>query len=248
MKHQLQSLGITLLLTSPVFAGTMGPVGTAPDWNYVAAFSVGPVWENAGKSQTFSLTPDIEKAYVADNKSNVVTDYEIFLGVQKELPKAFQGQLGLEVAVTDNATPSGIIWDDADPQFDNYSYGYQIQHTHLALKGKLLKDLGYWVMPWVSASVGVGFNRAQNFQNTPLIPEAVVMPNFTDNTTTSFTYTVGAGIQKALTQQWQVGVGYEFADWGKSHLGSAAGQTVNSGLGLNHLYTNGFLFNVTYIA
>lgn len=56
------------------------------------------------------------------------------------------------------------------------------------------------------------------------------------------------GAQKALNQHWQVGVGYEFADWGISQLGRAAEQTQNSGLTLNHLYTNGVLFNLTYIA
>jgi hypothetical protein len=45
-----------------------------------------------------------------------------------------------------------------------------------------------------------------------------------------------------------VGAGYEFADWGKSGLNRAAGQTLNTGLALNHLYTNGVLVNLTYVA
>lgn len=44
------------------------------------------------------------------------------------------------------------------------------------------------------------------------------------------------------------GIGYEFADWGRSQLNRAPGQTLNSGLSLSHLYTNGFLFNLTYSA
>ena len=43
-----------------------------------------------------------------------------------------------------------------------------------------------------------------------------------------------------------VGVGYEFSDWGKSQLGRAPGQTINSGLALSHFYTNAFQPNVTY--
>lgn len=35
---------------------------------------------------------------------------------------------------------------------------------------------------------------------------------------------------------------------GKSELGRAVGQTMNSGLVLNYRYTNGFLFHLTYIA
>ena len=141
-----------------------------------------------------------------------------------------------------------MIWDDADPQFDNYSYLYKVRNSRVAVKGKLLLDKGYWVMPWVSASLGVGFNRARDFTNTPLIFEALPNNNFEDHTKTAFTYTLGAGVQKPISEHWQMGVGYEFADWGKSGLNRAPAQTLNTGLALNHLYTNSVLFNLTYIA
>ncbi|MFN7097540.1 MAG: outer membrane protein [Gammaproteobacteria bacterium] len=115
------------------------------------------------------------------------------------------------------------------------------------MKGKLLGNWGWGFMPWVSASVGVGFNRAYSFTNTPTIFEALPSSNFTSNTTTAFTYTLGIGIQRALTKHWQIGAGYEFSDWGKSELGRATGQTMGSGLSLSHLYTNAFLLNLTFV-
>ena len=214
----------------------------------VATLSIGPVWESAGNTQTFYLAPNIEKTYAANHASHALVDGEIFLGIQKPLREKLDGQIGLAVATTGNASLSGHIWDDADPQFNNYTYDYQVRHTHLALKGKLLNDRGYIVTPWVSGSLGVGFNQSHAFSNTPSISEAVVMPNFASQTTTAFTYTVGAGVQRHLNQHWQAGVGYEFADWGKSQLNRASGQTLNNGLSLSHLYTNGFLFNLTYHA
>ena len=152
------------------------------------------------------------------------------------------------MAVTSNAKLSGNIWDDADSAFNNYSYSYQVQHTHVAVKGKLLADRGHRFIPWISASLGVGFNDAHGFQNTPLISQAVTMPNFTSSTEISFTYMLGVGLQKALSSHWQIGAGYEFGDWGQSQLSRASGQTLNSGLSLNHLCTNGALFNLTYLA
>ena len=214
----------------------------------VLSLSLGPVWESAGNTQTFYLTPDIEKTYAANHASHALVDGELFLGIQKKLRDKLQGQIGLAVATTGNAVLSGAIWDDADPLFNNYTYQYQVRHTHLAIKGKLLAERGYVLTPWLSGSVGVGFNEAYSFNNTPSISQAAAISNFSPNTQTSFTYTVGAGVQRALNQHWQVGVGYEFADWGKSQLNSAVGQTLNSGLGLNHLYTNGFLFNLSYLA
>lgn len=235
-------------LATSALAGTMGPVTAQPAWTWVGSFSAGPVWERAGNTQTFYLTPDIEKTYVAHKSSNALFDGEVFLGAQKTLTQTLQGQLGLAVGFTSNAGLGGVIWDDADPLFDNFTYNYKIQHTHVAVKGKLLADAGFWLIPWVSGSLGIGFNDAHGFHSTPTIFEALPTPDFSSHTQTALTYAVGAGVQKALNTHWQVGVGYEFADWGKSRLGRAPEQTQNSGLALNHLYTNGVLFNLTYIA
>ena len=236
------------LLTGSVLAGTMGSAGSLSNRTWVGTLSMGPVWENGGATQTFYLAPGIEKSYIASQSTNALFDGEVFLGLQKTFTQTLQGQLGLAVVATSNANLSGVILDDAEPSFNNYIYNYQLQHTHVAVKGKLLADRGYWLIPWVSVSLGVGFNSAYSFQNTPTLFEAVTLPNFASHTETTFTYTVGAGVQKALSTHWQVGMGYEFADWGKSKLGRAQAQTLNSGLGLNHLYTNGVLFNLTYLA
>lgn len=226
----------------------MGTTTPGTTWRWVGSLSAGPVWEDGGATQTFNLTPEIEKSYQANKATKTLGNFEVFLGGQRSLSPVLLGQLGLAVDTTTDATLSGIIWDDADPAFNNFSYRYKIRHTHFAAKGKLLADMGYWVMPWVSASIGVGFNDASNFQSTPLIEEAIQTPNFKSHTETAFTYTVAAGIQKALNEHWQVGIGYEFADWGKSQLGCAREQTMNSGLSLSHLYTNGVLFNLSYFA
>lgn len=216
--------------------------------SFVATISAGPVWESGGKTQTFYLAPEIEKTYAANKSTKTLADGELFVGMQKPLYHQVQGQLGVAVATTDDARLSGEIWDDADPQFNNYIYSYKIRHTHVAIKGKLLAERWYFVIPWISGSIGVGFNEAHRFTNTPTIFEAVTNPNFASNTKTTFSYTVGAGVQKTLTKNWQVGIGYEFADWGKSQLHRALGQTLGDGLALNHLYTNGFLLNITWLA
>lgn len=104
------------------------------------------------------------------------------------------------------------------------------------------------MMPWVNGRLGVGFNRSHNFTNTPLIFEALPNANFSNHTNTTFTYTIGAGVQKLLNTHWQIRVGYEFADWGRSGLGRAPGQTTNSGLELNNIYTSEVMYNLTYVA
>lgn len=248
MKHRFfLSVATVGVLGSTAFAGTMEPVIPAKDWAWVASIAAGPIWERGGETQTFYLAPEIEKTYVARKITHAIATGELFVGIQKSLTSQWLGQLGLAAATTGNAKLQGVIWDDADPLFANYSYLYKVRNTRIAVKGKLLLDKGYWLMPWVSASLGVGFNCAYDFTNTPLIFEALAN-DFEDHTKTAFTYTLGAGVQKTMSEHWQLGVGYEFADWGKSEMGRILGQTMNSGLALNHLYTNGILFNLTYIA
>ena len=108
-------------------------------------------------------------------------------------------------------------------------------------------DQGYALTPWVSGSIGVGFNYSHKYNNTPIVREAAANANFSSRTYSAFSYTLGIGIQKILNQNWQIGIGYEFTDWGKSQLDRASEQTLNSGLSLRHLYTNGSLLNVTYL-
>ncbi|NNM58837.1 MAG: porin family protein [Legionellales bacterium] len=215
---------------------------------WVVTLSGGPSWISGGETQTFYLAPEIEKTYTADKPTNTVGEGDLFLGVQKPLYNKLLGQLGFDFAATGNAGLSGDIWDDADPEFNNHNYDYDINHKAFALKGKLLLDMNLPVIPWISASAGIGFNQASHFTNNSTIFQALPNPDFSDNTTSSFTYTLAVGIQRIITKNWQAGVSYEFADWGKSELGNAEGQTMGSGLSLSHLYSNAVLLNITYLA
>ncbi len=235
-------------LCTQSIASTLEANVSQPSWSWVGSLSLGPVWENAGRTQTLDLTPYITKTYAAATAVNPLIDGEAFAGIQTTLNETFTGQLGIAWVIANHAKLSGHIWDDANPNFNNYTYKYAIQHNHIAVKGKLLFEEKLDVIPWISGSLGIGFNDAYAFQNTPFISEAVTMPNFTPHTQTSFVYTLGFGAQKVLNQHFQIGAGYEFSDWGQSQLGRAAGQTLGSGLSLNHLYTNGVLFNLTYLS
>jgi len=248
MKYRLLFLSAVTAggLTSQALAGSMGSV--SPDWTRVVTVSVGPVFANAGETQTFYLAPNIEKTWFARKSTKALVAGEVFAGIQKSVTSQWLGQLGLALAATDKASLQGVIWDDADPEFDNYNYQYKVQNTRVAVKGKLLYDQGFWLIPWVNAGLGVGFNQASHYTNTPLIVEAIQTPDFANHTKTAFSWSVGAGVQVILNEHWQAGAGYEFADWGKSALGRAFGQTMNTGLTLKHLYTNGILFNLSYIA
>lgn len=211
------------------------------DNHFFIGLSAGPTWVTGNQTQAINLQPDIVKTYTADNQSSAFASAELFAGWQKALSFIRQpllGQLGVSIVGAGNATLQGDIWEDSDSAFDNFNYTYKVNHTHIAIKGRLVGNYNTLLEPYISASVGVGFNHAYDFTISPKISQEVAAPGFQSNTTTTFTYTLGIGLQVSLTPQLQAAIGYEFADWGKIQLARAPGQTVNQGLTLNHLYGN----------
>ena len=216
--------------------------------SYVITLSAGQGYETTQNRQALTLTPSIEKTYVTNPSQQDFANAEIFLGVQEDLTMRLKGQLGLSIVGSGNTRINGNIWDDSNPQFNNYEYTYMVQHTHVALKAKLLADVHMVFVPWVSGSMGIGFNNAHAFYSVPTDLTALPTPNFSANCTTAFTYTLGFGVQYPITPHWQIGGGYEFADWGKSELGTTSGQAGGTGPVLNHLYSSSILVNLSYLA
>jgi opacity protein-like surface antigen len=215
---------------------------------YVITLSGFQGWENTNAKQTIFLTPEIVKAYVANPSGQAYGTGELFVGIYQPVNKLLEWQYGLALGVNGNTRITGSIWDDDNYKFNNYSYNYQVRSTRISLKTKLLTDIGMVFIPWFSGSIGVGFNQAHDFVSTPTLFQALPTPGFSSHTSVAFTYAIGFGAQLPITDNWQVGIGYEFSDWGRSKLGRAPGQTQGSGPVLNQLYASSVLFNLSYLA
>jgi len=239
---------LSAFLSIGSIASSIGQNSEPQNSTHIITLSAGPAWVTRGTDQAFFLQPEIEKTYTAGKNTNALLSTEFFYGWQHRLNSIFLGHIGFALAATSDARLSGEIWDDADPLFNDLIYKYKVNHMHVAAKGKLLADMKYSLKPYVSASLGVGFNHAHGFNNTPIIFEAIQNPDFSEHTQTSFTYTLGIGLQRNISQNWEVGMGYELADWGKSQLGRSPSQTLGNGLSQSHVYTNGLLFSLTYSA
>lgn len=227
----------------PASSRNMSDVTPSP---LVITLNLGVLLSSGGQTQTLLLTPQIQKSYIADRASPIGGIAEIFIGKQDALFEHLDGQGGIAIGIGDSGKLSGNIWDDADSEFNNYTYNYQVLHEHILLKGKLL-GRGYFLSPWVSAGVGIGFNQGIAYDNIPIIYAAVKNSNFSTENEFTFTYTLGIGLQKEINASWEAGVGYEFSSWGKSALGRAQGQTMNSGLTISNMYINEIFLSVSYI-
>ena len=225
-----------------------------PDFSvrpYFITVSAGPAWTSAGQTQTYLLQNNIKNTYEANRNTSSLAVGELFLGLQSRLRTTFYGQLGFAVTGSSMAKLSGDIWQFAEPEYNNFNYTYDVNQLRFALKGKIITQdpiTRLCVLPYVSASIGVSLNRAYNYNTVGKVYEAVPAPDFIDNTNTSYAATLGLGVQRKIQKHWQVGIGYELADWGYSNLGRAPGQTLNTGITLTHLYAHEMLLNLTYIA
>ncbi|MHB1947715.1 MAG: porin family protein [Gammaproteobacteria bacterium] len=235
---------ISSMMCSSVYAAT-NPI--------VVGLSAGPTWISGNKTQTFHLQPDVAKTYTGEVNNSAFPSGEFFIGWQRPwcasfLRQSFLSQLGLSIVAAGNARLKGDIWEDADPDFDNYRYQYKVNHAHVAVKTRLIGNCNRFIEPYISAALGVGFNHAHGFTISPKITSEVPAPPFKSNTTTTFTYSFGIGIQKSLTPEFKAAIGYELTDWGRTQLARATGQTVNQGLTLNHLYANQLQLSLFYSA
>jgi opacity protein-like surface antigen len=221
----------------------------------VVSLGGGATFQNVGQTQNVSLTPSFPNTWAAAPSNSTLATGELFMGLQSPLGENLKGQWGLAFRSSSHADLSGVIFNPGLNQ-NTYDYRYQLQHNALSLKGKLLLgDLfsslapknHFSLIPWVSASVGLALNRATGYSDASLGSGQASLAEFGNKTTSSFTYALGAGVQYPFNTHWQVGLGYEFADWGASSLGADPTQTGSGSISQSHWYTNSVLLNVTYV-
>lgn len=214
----------------------------------VTTISAGPAWYEAGHTQNIELQSDVVNTYLPSQTTHPLTSGELFTGFQKSIGSTLIGQFGLALGASTNTTIKGDIWELSDPVFDNFVYQYELRHTQVTVKGILLsKAWSEQWLPYLSAGVGVGFNKVYDYNTHSKIFAAVPPPPFQANTQTTFSYTLGVGLQAVFSSHWQAGMGYLFSDWGASQLSPSWGQTSASGIQMNHFYTNQLQMSLSYI-
>ncbi|KGP62917.1 hypothetical protein EP47_09815 [Legionella norrlandica] len=226
-------------------------------WSSIITISGGPSWAVAGQNQYIyplspvyianfnpNLPPNYYLYYTYDSPTSVLANGEIFFGLQRAINPWLTGQLGLGVAGVSNAEVTGHA--NLNGLLDVYTYDYKVNHARIEMKGKLIGSSFNPVQPYISGSFGAAFNNSHDYRTTSINQFLFPAPWYASNTTIAFAYSVGTGLQMMLSPHWQVGMGYEFADLGKSFLGGD-GVNITKGLRLTHLYNNQLLFSLSYL-
>lgn len=212
----------------------------------VATLRFGFGWPSSPKSQTINLESDLQNTYTESSQNNTLFNTDLFFGYQRPFNSIVTWQLGVDWGLSDTLNRNGQVWQDADPSMNNFLYHYAIDHSSLGVRGVLLFGSTYSKLKfYMDGMVGAAFNSAYSFTMSPTLSEAVTPPAFVDNTTTDFTYAIGLGVQQLLNKHYSVGIGYQYADWGKAELGAAPGQALNQGI-TQTIHNNSVLMNLSY--
>lgn len=217
----------------------------ALDLRTFAGITLGAGFTRTGHAQTLSVLPPFSNHYTSEKAYQSSGLLGLGLGVEHGLTEQLSWQLGLSGYFNSNIRSTGHVWQFALPEFDNFIYDYTIQSKRVMATGKVLATIKQSIHPYVSCELGAGFNRTSAYKETPLIIEAVAMAPFSDRTHASLAWGVGGGIDVDINPTLRLGLGYQFANLGKTSLGASPAQFTQQSLRLPHLYSQEVRFQLT---
>ncbi|WP_158617441.1 outer membrane protein [Legionella sp. km772] len=246
--YKKTSVGLGMLLTKLVFAGSMGALPSAPLSNGLfIKFFAGPAWTvNTDDIQQFGVGASTYTYYTNTEKRKTV--WGAALG--KEFNVSSQKiQFDLAYYHYGAFSKSGQLVQGADAaSSDVFPYQYEASIQQLLLEAKILSTFRTVMHPYAQLGLGIGFNKTQNYGVT--VPDFLTFsPLYANRSQTNLAYNLGAGIDFDVTAHLRAGIGYLFSDSGKVALGNGLIDDVpiTPTLKQQHFYTNTLLLQINYI-
>ncbi|MCX7114602.1 MAG: outer membrane beta-barrel protein [Gammaproteobacteria bacterium] len=223
------------------------------NWRAVVGAGGGPVIpSNVGQSHNFPVTePGASQFFDYVNQSSSQTQgmFEVFLGGEHQLPSGWIVQPGISYSQAGSYEAKGLLTQGLDlPSANQFGYNYWITTRQLMAQAKLMHACHERFYPYFLLGLGGSFNAVSNYQTT--VPDALISTRqYANNTSGSFSYRVGAGVDVDVYSHTRVGVAYRFSDPAAVNLGQATigGVNVPGTLSQSHLYVNEVMFQLTYL-
>lgn len=210
--------------------------------------SLGPGWYAPKGKQNIYIDVDVVNTYQFLGRQRALMAGEFFVGIQRDLWKNILGQVGLSLYSASNAVIDLDVWQEADPNYNNFFDAFNLAHNAISLKGKLISlHVHKYLQPYLAASAGYSVNQSSGYSTVPKSFEVIANPVFLSNTTNTYTYSFEIGSQAKWTDNWVFGFAYVFSDFGESTVKPFFGQTTSATPGLNHFYVNQFQINISYL-
>lgn len=135
------------------------------------------------------------------------------------------------------------------PQFLNYNYSRKLSALALTADTKINMLHLAIVSPYLNGGLGISLNQMKSYSEAALPGvTARVSPGFANQSSTQFTYHVGAGLDFAFADNWSCSVGYEYEDFGRFSSGSGQWTWAAAGvLPFGSYHANTALFGLTHL-
>jgi opacity protein-like surface antigen len=237
-----------LMICNPVFASTMWT--SLPDClrMILAGGSGAAVSFDVGRQQIFPLlnpVADQINIYNTEKKLHLSILLDIFVGAEWTPNPDWALQFGVGYDQPSNYKIKGSFIQGTG----FFKYNYEAITRQLLVEGKLLYQVKAGLHPYAFLGLGAGFNKAQDFNSN--VPSSLTFTRINEDASkTSFSYSIGAGIDIDVARQVRLGIGYRFADFGGLRLGQALinNAAVPGRLSQPHLYTNLILAQISFLS
>lgn len=211
-----------------------------------AAFS-----SRIGSANTLPVIDSSTYSYSPSDTTVSSNIFGVFIGGEYASDSIYATQLGIGYYQTGSFNVNGTVTQGVDPgSSDTYNYSYSFKSQEVLLEGKLLMAMGEDknYHPYFAFGLGESYNQTGSYSvNYP--PFLTFSPIFSNNSTASFAYTLGVGIDVDLTTNWRGGVGYRYANLGNSNFGAATldTTTINASLQQENVYVSEVVAQLTYL-
>lgn len=236
------------------FAGTMGPV-SAPGYKLVLAGMGGYSSYTNFNNQSY-LGDDFDVFTFATNSDQGTGYGGGFVGIEHALPwhSTFY-QLGVEYLyyASQNLTGTQIV--GVQPSTSSvFSDQFRVQTQQLAGSLRLLSTVNSRYHPYFSLSLGGAWNNLSQYAITNFDSNGINLPAILgDRTRSSFSYSLGLGIDTDISERLRLALGYRFSDFGQASFGPGVvtinnyTATVPFSVSTNHVQANAFFAQLAYL-
>ena len=252
----IKTISYSLLIACGCYAG----ISLADEDNvrFVGTLSGGVAFSseiNETDSVTFGEIDTETYRYRAEEDTETRGVFGGLLGVEMRVMRHLSWQSGVAYYQTTPFSARGDVTVNAnnDPEFSPpYDYTYEVTTRQLLWENKVLWQWKKRYYPYLLVGIGAAFNSTSDFI-THHPQEQPFVPTFDGRNTTSFTYSLGLGLDYAITQHMRLGLGYRFADLCKAGLGDGeyttffASTDVKALSPQSHIYTQEVMAQLTYL-
>jgi len=239
--YRLLLLRLLLGLSFPVVSSAIQPIEVIKNGHGI--LQLGGYWSSQGKQQHINIQSLIGDEFTVNrgNGGNGLVGLGYYVAGQEK--NAFHMSYGVNAFYLPKIAVSGNVIQEN--LFTNLAYSYNVAHYPVYAMAKATIPSHSPTHSWtIDAGIGPNFMNVSGFNEQSL--DGITLPDqiFSSHTTTTFSATVGLGIESNnLFGHAPFGCGYRFYYLGKGSLNTLSSQ-VTSSLSTGQSYGNAVICSV----